>query len=137
LPRTISGLLLTMVLAAMRCFLWVAVGSAQVPAHSAPTTPSQQPGGCQVVKKKQNGKGKPETSPCTTVLVTVPAPPPPPPPEDPCKVGGHGCWEWLKCNSGPVSAVAAMLSATSAVVIGLLAYFSIEISAKGRSRKSK
>jgi hypothetical protein len=112
-----------MVLAAMRCFLWVAVGSAQVPAQSAPTTPSQQPGGCQVAKKEQKGKGKPETSPCTTVLVTVPAPPPPPPPEDPCKVGGHGCWEWLKCNSGPVSAVAAMLSATSAVVIGLLAYF--------------
>jgi hypothetical protein len=123
LPRPVSKLFLTIVLAARCCLLLVAVRAAQVSAQIAPTATSQQPGGCQVVKKKHNCKGKPETSPCTTVLVTVPAPPPPPPPEDPCKVGGHGIWAWLKCNHDPVSALAAMVSGSSAVVIGLLAYF--------------
>jgi hypothetical protein len=74
---------------------------------------------CRVVTKGKNGK--PETAPCTSVFVTVPSPASA---EDSCKIGGFRVWSWswLKCNYGPVAAIASCCGAVIAFGIGLLAF---------------
>src|SRR5258708_36978209 len=102
---------ITLVLTTVCFCAWLEAAPERVAAQTTPVVAPKQTEDCRVVKK--TGKGKPETTSCTSVFVTVPAPSTSSPAGDDCKIGFQFSWSWLKCNYGPVGAVA---SSTSAVI---------------------
>lgn len=111
---------MTSVLATVCFCALLEAAPARVASQTAPIVAPKQTEDCHVVKKTE--KGKPETTSCTSVFVTVPVPPRPAPAGDDCKIGFQFSWLWLKCNYGPVGAVASSAGAIFALCIGIIAF---------------
>ena len=120
MPRSMFTPFMTSVLTTVCFCALLEAAPARVAAQTTPVVAPKQTEDCHVVKK--TGKGKPETTSCTSVFVTVPAPPTTTSAVDECKIGFQFSWLWLKCNATAVGAVASSTSAVIALVIGYLVF---------------
>jgi hypothetical protein len=122
--RTLPVVLLLIALAASASLASPQASQGTAGDQGSAATSSQAPEGsvpCRVATRPPS-RGRPN-SPCTIVYVPLPSQTENQSAEDACRnVTFSQRWPWLKCNYGPVGALASICSALLAFLIGVLAY---------------